>query len=99
VQIVADPAGFTAWSAPVEPGGVHDITAARAHCLGALYAAAGRGLLTLADKALHVPPDLSRSHGWEAWHPHPHIDDSQLPSTPGLPADARCHRGCPGRRG
>ncbi len=41
VQIVADPAGFPVWSAPVEPGSVHDITAARAHCLGALYAAAG----------------------------------------------------------
>ncbi len=50
VQIVADPAGFPVWSAPVEPGSVHDITAARAHCLGALYAAAGRGLPTLADK-------------------------------------------------
>jgi len=38
------------WSAPLEPGSVHDIPAARAHCLGALYAAAGRGLPTLADK-------------------------------------------------
>jgi len=50
VQIVADPAGFPVWSAPVEPGSVHHITAARAHCLGALYAAAGRRLPTLADK-------------------------------------------------
>ncbi len=50
IQIVADPAGFPVWSSPVEPGSTHDITAARAHCLGALYAAAGAGLPTLADK-------------------------------------------------
>jgi hypothetical protein len=50
VQIIADPAGFPVWSSPVEPGSVHDITAAREHCLGALYAAAARGLPTLTDK-------------------------------------------------
>ncbi|MGB5150888.1 MAG: transposase family protein, partial [Mycobacterium sp.] len=50
VQILADPGGFPAWSSEVEPGSVHDITAARMHCLGALYKAAGEGLPTLADK-------------------------------------------------
>jgi len=50
VQIVADPKGFPVWSSPVEPGSVHDIAAARAHCLGALYAAASAGLPTLTDK-------------------------------------------------
>jgi len=50
VQIVADPSGFPVWSSPVEPGSVHDIAAARAHCLGALYAAASAGLPTLTDK-------------------------------------------------
>ncbi len=50
VQIVADPSGFPVWSSPVEPGSVHDIAAARAHCLGALYVAASAGLPTLTDK-------------------------------------------------
>ncbi len=38
------------WSSPVEPGSVHDLTAARTHCLGALYKAAADGVPTLADK-------------------------------------------------
>ncbi|MCI4674473.1 transposase family protein [Candidatus Mycolicibacterium alkanivorans] len=50
VQILADPGGFPMWSSEVEPGSVHDITAARAHCLGALYEAAADGLPTLTDK-------------------------------------------------
>ena len=50
IQILADPAGFLVWSSEVEPGSVHDITAARAHCLGALYKAASEGLPTLTDK-------------------------------------------------
>ena len=50
VQILADPGGFPVWSSEVEPGSVHDITAARAHCLGALYKAAADGLPTLTDK-------------------------------------------------
>lgn len=50
VQVLADPAGFPVWSSPVEPGSVHDITAARIHCLGALYEAAAGGVPTLADK-------------------------------------------------
>jgi len=49
VQILADPGGFPVWSSPVEPGSVHDITAARDHCLPALYGAAA-GLPTLTDK-------------------------------------------------
>jgi len=36
VQILADPGGFPVWSSEVQPGSVHDITAARAHCLGTL---------------------------------------------------------------
>ena len=40
MQIVADPRGFPVWSSPVEPGSVHDIASARAHCLGALYKSA-----------------------------------------------------------
>lgn len=50
VQVIAGPGGFPAWTSAVEPGSVHDITAARAHCLGALYRAASQGVPTLADK-------------------------------------------------
>ena len=49
VQALTRPDGFPIWISPVEPGSVHDLTAARAHVLGALYAAASRGLPTLAD--------------------------------------------------
>jgi hypothetical protein len=50
VQILADPSGFPIWSSEVEPGSTHDITAARRHCLGALYKCAADGVPTLADK-------------------------------------------------
>jgi hypothetical protein len=43
------PDGLPIWVSPVEPGSTHDLTAARQHVLGALYAAATRGLLILAD--------------------------------------------------
>jgi DDE superfamily endonuclease/Helix-turn-helix of DDE superfamily endonuclease len=49
IQALMRPDGLPIWISPVEPGSVHDLTAARAHVLGALYAAAGRGLPTLAD--------------------------------------------------
>lgn len=62
IQVVCDPTGFPVWTSPVEPGSTHDITAARAHCLGQLYPAAAHGLPTLADKGytgagigIHVP--------------------------------------------
>ncbi|PLC10759.1 hypothetical protein AUQ48_17055 [Kocuria flava] len=50
IQVISDPTGFPLWASPVEPGSTHDITAAREHCLGALYPAAATGLPTLADK-------------------------------------------------
>jgi hypothetical protein len=50
VQILADPSGFAVWSSDVEPGSAHDLTAAREHCLGALYKSAAGGVPTLADK-------------------------------------------------
>ncbi|MGB6002987.1 MAG: transposase family protein [Ornithinimicrobium sp.] len=63
IQVLTDPAGFPVWTSPVEPGSVHDITAARTHgVLGALYPAAAAGMPTLADKGytgagigIHVP--------------------------------------------
>jgi hypothetical protein len=49
IQAVLAPGGFPLWVSPVEPGSVHDITAARIHALPALYHAAATGLPTLAD--------------------------------------------------
>jgi hypothetical protein len=49
IQAVLAPDGFPLWVSPVEPGSVHDITAARAHALPALYQAAAADLPTLAD--------------------------------------------------
>jgi hypothetical protein len=50
IQVLTDPAGYPEWTSDVEPGSTHDITAARAHVLPALYPAAAAGLLTLTDK-------------------------------------------------
>ncbi len=50
VQALMEPDGFPLWVSQVEPGSTHDITAARAHVLGALYWAASQlELPTLAD--------------------------------------------------
>jgi DDE superfamily endonuclease len=50
IQAVLAPDGFPLWVSEVEPGSVHDITAARRHALPALYhAAATAQLPTLAD--------------------------------------------------
>ena len=49
IQAVLAPDGFPLWVSPVEPGSVHDITAARIHALPALYRAAAADVPTLAD--------------------------------------------------
>ncbi|TDC97657.1 transposase family protein [Saccharopolyspora terrae] len=50
IQAVTTPDGFPIWVSPVEPGSVHDITAAEHHALGTLYWAASQlNLPTLAD--------------------------------------------------
>jgi hypothetical protein len=50
IQAVSAPTGFPLWVSDVEPGSVHDLTAAREHVLGALYWAASQlNLPTLAD--------------------------------------------------
>jgi hypothetical protein len=49
IQAVTAPGGFPLWISEVEPGSAHDLTAARAHALPALYHAAATGLPTLAD--------------------------------------------------
>jgi hypothetical protein len=43
VQAVMRPDGLPIWVSEVEPGSAHDLTVAREHALGALYAAAVRG--------------------------------------------------------
>jgi DDE superfamily endonuclease len=51
VQAVMRPDGHPIWTSPVSPGRHHDMTAARAYLLGALYWAASQlGLPTLADR-------------------------------------------------
>ncbi|WP_136194000.1 transposase family protein [Actinomyces procaprae] len=50
VQVVTDHTGYPIWTSPVEPGSVHDITAAREHALPALYPAAADGMPSLADR-------------------------------------------------
>ena len=62
IQAVMLPGGLPIWAGPAEPGHVHDITAARAHALPALYRAASLGMPTLADSGyegagigIHVP--------------------------------------------
>lgn len=49
IQAVTAPDGLPLWVSDVEPGSVHDITAARIHALPALYQAATAGLPALAD--------------------------------------------------
>lgn len=50
IQALSGPQGFPLWVSDVEPGSVHDLTAARDHVLGALYWAASQlELPTLAD--------------------------------------------------
>lgn len=51
VQVVTDSDGRPLWVSPVEPGCVHDLTAARVHALPVLYRAAHDGVPALADKA------------------------------------------------
>jgi DDE superfamily endonuclease len=49
IQAVTAPDGFPLWVSEVVPGSVHDITAARADALPALYRAAAGGLPALAN--------------------------------------------------
>jgi len=62
IQAVLAPHGLPLWVSEVEPGSVHDITAARLHALPALYPAAAAGLPILADPGyrgagigVHIP--------------------------------------------
>jgi hypothetical protein len=62
IQAVIAPGGLPLWVCEVEPGPVHDITAARIHAVPALYRAAATGLPALADPGydgagigIHIP--------------------------------------------
>jgi hypothetical protein len=54
IQAVLALDGFPLWVSEVEPGSVHDLTAARIHALPALYRAAATGLPTLTDPGEHM---------------------------------------------
>jgi hypothetical protein len=69
IQAVLGPGGFPLWVSGVEPGSVHDSTAARTHALPGLYAAVAAGLAVLADAgydgaspAIHIPAKQRRYH-------------------------------------
>ena len=49
IQALSTPSGFPLWVSEVEPGNVHDCTAAHEHVLPTVYAAAAHGIPTLAD--------------------------------------------------
>ena len=66
IQAVLAPDGFPLWVSDVEPGSVHDITAARRHALPALYRAAAADLPTLADP------------GYDGGHRHPYPGQTAL---------------------
>jgi len=50
IQVLMDNTGYPLWTSPVEPGHVHDLTAAREHLLPALFPLVNEGLRVLADK-------------------------------------------------
>ncbi len=49
IQALSAPSGTPLWTSAVEPGSTHDVSCARQHPLGALYAAVFQGVPTLAD--------------------------------------------------
>ena len=62
VQVLTDHTGLPVWTAPVEPGSPHDITAARTHALPALYRAAShRDCPPWRTRATPGPASASRS--------------------------------------
>jgi DDE superfamily endonuclease len=96
IQAVTAPGGFPLWVSDVEPGSVHDLTAARAHALPALYHAAATGLPPLADPGYdgaHRHPDsrqtTRRRPGTRHQCPHPQRD----PAVPALPGRTRVRPG------
>ncbi|WP_051070040.1 HARBI1 family protein [Actinopolyspora halophila] len=79
IQALSAPNGFPLCGSDVEPGSTHALTAAREHALGALYAAASRGLPTLADG------------GYEGTGIGVHTPIKQPPGNQALDADNRTY--------
>lgn len=77
VQFLSAPDGTPLWVSDTEPGSTPDITAARQHCLPALYKAAADGLPTLADSGyqgagLGIHHPFKKPHGTS--HPDLHVN-------------------------
>lgn len=95
IQALSAPCGLPLWVSDVEPGSEHDLTAARAHVLGALYKAAADGLPTLADSGydgagigigiLHSGQTTRRRPAPRPRHPYP----QHAPARPALPGRTR----------
>jgi hypothetical protein len=98
IQAVIAPSGFPLWVSEVEPGSVHDITAARLHALPGLYRAAAADLPSLAIPATTAPAWASSSrssshpaHGTRRQYPHPQCH-SALAALPGRTRVCPAHR-------
>jgi hypothetical protein len=61
IQAVLAPSGFPLWVSDVEPGSVHDLTAARCHAVPGLYWAASHDLPALAIPATTARASASTS--------------------------------------
>lgn len=89
IEALSAPDGFPLWVADVEPGSTHDLTAARAHVLAALYWAASQ--LKLPTLAMFVGTEarpLSSGLGTAA-------PRSWLRATPSRGRPCASRRGCP----
>src|SRR5512135_2452918 len=85
VQFLSAPDGTPLWVSGAEPGSMPDITAAREHCLPALYKAAADGLPTLADAGyqgagigIHHPFKKPRGSSHLRLHPDTHTRNALL---------------------
>jgi len=86
VQAVMRPDGLPLWTSEAEPGHVHDITAARAHALPALYRAAATGMPALADSGyegagirIHIPVKNPAETRNSPRHPHQELPAARPP--------------------
>ena len=95
IQAVTAPDGLPLWVSDVEPGSVHDITAARIHALPALYQAATAGLRPSPIPATTAPAWASSSRS--SSHPEAgNLTSIPAPATPScVPCAAWVNAGLP----
>ena len=87
IQALTAPNGFPLWVSDVEPGSVHDLTAAREHVLGALYWAYSQlDLPTLADNGYHGG---ASAYSHRSNNP-PTVGHSPRTTAPTTPCSAAC---------